>query len=331
MGHLARVLGRVGAAVGIMIFSSTGTLHAAPTLTRVTVAMGYIANVQFAPFYVAVAKGYYRSAGLDVHFQYGVEPDLLRLASSGQVDFVNSGGDEVLTAGAQGLHVLYVMTQYSRFPAAIFSLRSAGIRSVIDLRGRSVGVPGPYGASYVGLLALLGSVHLSRKDVSIKTIGFTQAEAVAHHRVDAAVGYAMNEPVQLRQEGYRVSEMDIYRNVNLAGAGIVASQDEIRRRPQIVRAFVAATLHGLRDTLQHPGEAFVDAEQAVPEIRAQPGIQRAVLNRSLAFWQPEPRHSLGWIDPAVWSRTADLLLRFRQVPHAVTAHNLYTNRFIPSR
>ena len=310
--------------------SSPSASHPASSLTRVTIAMGYIANVQFAPFYVAQARGFYRRAGLDVHLQYGIEPNLLRLASTGRVDFVDSGGDEVLAAASQGLHVRYVLTQYSRFPTAIFSLAQTGIRRPADLRGHSIGIPGPYGASYVGLLALLRHYHIPTSGVSIKSINFTQAQSVSHHRVDAAVGYAMNEPVQLRQQGHKVNEIDVYHVANIAGAGIATSTDEIAHHPGTVRAFVAATIAGMKETLQHPDQAFRIAESAVPEIKAQPKIQRAVLFRALDFWRAEKGHSLGWSNRNVWDTTARLLLLFKQIPHSVHAERFFTNQFLPS-
>jgi NitT/TauT family transport system substrate-binding protein len=293
--------------------------------------MGYIQNVQFAPFYVAQARGYYRDAGLDPRFQYQIEPDLLRLASQGKVDFVNAGGDEVLAAAAQGLQVTYVMTQYSRFPSALFSLQSSGIRVPRELRGRSIGVPGEYGASYVGLLVLLRQAGIPRSAVRIEDIGFTQAADVAQRKVDAAEGYAMNEPVQLRQEGYRINEIDVYRYANLAGAGIAVPDRELRSRPAVVRAFVQATLRGLRYTFQHPREAFAITLHAVPALRPVQHAQWAVLRRAISFWRAEPGHPLGWVDPAIWGATASLLYRFHQIPHAVRATPFFTNRFVSGK
>lgn len=328
MGRLTR-----GALILAIAVAGAGASRASAgpsQLVSVTIAMGYIANVQFAPFYVAQAKGYYRRAGLDVHFQYGIEPDLLRLASAGKVDFVNSGGDEVLTAGARGLHVTYVLTQYTRFPAALFSLRQTGIRRVGDLRNRTIGIPGTFGASYVGLLALLQQNGIPASNVSIKSIGFKQVQAVAHHRVDAAVGYANNEPVFLRQSGYRIQEFDIYHWANIAGAGIAAGNAEIAQHPAVVRAFVSATVRGMEDTLRNPDQAFQIAEQAVPEIRNNAREHRAVLLRSLDFWRPERGHRLGWIDSRIWNVTAHLLYQFKQIPTQVSATAYFTNRFLPS-
>jgi len=298
---------------------------------QVTVAMGYFANVQFTPYYVAEARGYYRQEGLNVTFRYGISPDLLKLASLGKLDFVNAGGDEVLTAGANGLRVKYIMTQYSRFPAAVFSLQSTGIRDAAELRGHSIGVPFTFGVNYVGLLALLRRAHVPPSSVSIKSINFTQVEAIAHRKVDAAVGYAMNEPVQLRQQGYRVREIDIFRSANIAGAGIAAGDGEIARDPAAVRGFVRATLRGMAYTLRDPDSAFRIAEGAVPEIKVQARVQRAVLQRCIDFWRPEPGHALGWVDPAVWKSTAPLLYRFKQIPRPVSPALYYTNQFVQAR
>jgi NitT/TauT family transport system substrate-binding protein len=243
---------------------------------------------------------------------------------------VDSGGDEVLSAAAQGIHVRYVMTQYSRYPSALFALASSGIRTPADLRGKSIGVPGKYGASYVGLLVLLKKAGISPSAAKIETIGYTQVQSVATHKVDAAVGYAMNEPVELHSSGVAVSEMDIANWANIAGAGLAAGDTFIARHPAAVKAFVAATLHGMRDTLKNPNQAFAITERSVPSLKPEAKVQRAILMRALDFWRAEPGHPLGWIDPKIWSVTGRLLYQFKQIPHQVKASDFYTERFIPA-
>jgi NitT/TauT family transport system substrate-binding protein len=164
--------------------------------------------------------------------------------------------------------------------------------------------------------------------VHIENIGFNQEVSVAHRQVDAAVGYAMNEPLDLKERGYRVREFDVYHWANLAGAGIATSDTMIARHPQLVRAFVRATRHGLADTLHDPTAAYRISAAAI-KIKLNDRVQRAVLRRAIAFWQPEPGHPLGWVDPRIWSRTARLLYRFKQIPHPVSARSFYTDEFIP--
>ena len=89
--------------------------------------MGYIPNVQFAPWYVAQEKGYFEDAGLEITMDYGKVNDVMRLLAAGEIDFVIAGGDEVIVARSQDLPVTYVMALYARFPAAVVSLKEAAI------------------------------------------------------------------------------------------------------------------------------------------------------------------------------------------------------------
>jgi NitT/TauT family transport system substrate-binding protein len=129
------------------------------TLTKVTIALGYIPDVQFAPFYVALHKGYYRDEGLDVTLRNGIVTDLVGELGTGanNVNFAAVSGDELIPARAAGVPVKYVMTWYRQYPVAAASIVGKGptLSSPADLKGKVVGIPGPYGANYIGLQALL--------------------------------------------------------------------------------------------------------------------------------------------------------------------------------
>lgn len=315
----------------VVVLSSCGAQPSGDSVaskpqTNVSIAMGYTPNVQFAPFYVAQKLGYYKLDGLKIKFNYASEPNALALLSNGSVDFVDSGGDEVLAAGAAGLHVKYVLTQYSRFPSALFFLKSSGIKKVRDLEGKTIGIPEKAGASYYGLLALLSANHVPVSKVHIEVIGFDQVDDVATGKVAAAMGYAPNEPVELRAQGKSVGEFDVFHWANIAGAGLASSNNLIARKPGLVRAFVDATLAGLRFTLRHPERAFTMSKAFISDL-TDPKLQRQVLNRVIAFWKPA-RVRLGQMDPAVWKKTASVLYRFNVTSNEVDPTNFYTNRFV---
>src|SRR5919197_1469541 len=67
---------------------------ASTSLRTVTIGMGYIPSVQFAPFYVADQRGYYRQAGLKVTFDYARSPDLLQLVGAGRVGLAIADGTD---------------------------------------------------------------------------------------------------------------------------------------------------------------------------------------------------------------------------------------------
>ena len=137
--------------------------------------MGYIPSVQFAPFYVAQEKGYFKDAGLDVNFRYGFESDLLKLVGTNELPFMIGSGEEVILGRSQGLPVRYVMRWYRKFPVVLFAKAAKGIKSPADLVGKKVGLPGLFGASYVGWQALVSASGLDPAKVNLQSIGFTQA------------------------------------------------------------------------------------------------------------------------------------------------------------
>lgn len=320
----------LGAAVTVPA-SRAAAAHPAGTRTLI-LGMGYVPSVQFAPFYVAQQRGYYRNAGLSVQFDYASSPNLLELVGAGKVDLAIADGTDAIAAAAQGVPITYVMAEYQRFPVAIFALAKEHIHSVADLRGKTIGVPGRYGATYVGLLAALNAAKLRPSDVHIQTIGYTQAESVAAGKVDAAVGYSTNEPVLLARHGYKVTTIEVSRVADLVSPGVVAGRALVAHDPALVRAFVQATLHGLADTIADPHAAFGMALKVhgLETLRGSAATdQYAVLLRAIDFWHsPLTRtHGLGYADPAQWTASTRILRILGQFTSAPAPSTLYSNSF----
>ncbi|MEK7325949.1 MAG: ABC transporter substrate-binding protein, partial [Chloroflexota bacterium] len=147
-------------------------------LTHVKLAMGFIPDIQFAPYYVAAEKGYFEDQGIEIEFVTMFENDSVPLVGANELQFANVSAEQVLQARAQGLPVKYVFAWYQKFPIVIASKTSAGITSPENLAGRKVGLPGLFGASYIGLRALLASQGIAESDLQLEAIGFTQVEAL---------------------------------------------------------------------------------------------------------------------------------------------------------
>jgi len=299
-------------------------------LDTVNIAMGYIPNIQFAPFYVADARGYYKAANIKVSFNYEQSPDIITLIATGNLAFGNVEGDQVVVGRSKGLPVTSVLTQYERFPVAIFALQSKHIRSFADLKGKTIGIPGLYGSSYSGLLAALKAAGLSSRDVHIEAINYAQVAEVARGQVDAAVGFAMNEPVQLQQQGYKVTVLPLATLVNLAGAGVVTSDSMVHGHADLVRRFVQATYRGLKETNADPGTAFTLSRPYIRDLTgAQVAYQQAVLRAAIPYWSPLPGHGLACGIAATWATTQSVLLGQGQIHVRSQASTFYTNRFLP--
>ena len=301
-----------------------------PTAQPVVIALGYVPSVQFAPFYVAQAKGFFADEGLVPEFRNGFETDYLKLVGSGKIPFVVGSGEEVLLGRAQGLPVVYVARWYTRFPVGIFALADSGIRTPADLIGKKVGIPGPYGASYVGWKAFVYANKLDEGRIKLENIGFTQAAAVSDGRVDAAVDYIVNGPVQLRIAGKKVNVMEVSDQIDLPSNGLISNEQTIERHPELVRKVTRAMLRGIQYTLAHPDEAFAISLRAVPEAGgAHEAANRAIFDAALRFWQPRDGQ-FGRTALSQWIEAEQFMRKMGLLQHDVDVSHAFTNQFVTS-
>lgn len=296
-------------------------------LIHVKVPLGYIPNIQFAPLYVAIEKGYFREAGIDIEFDYSFETDAVALVGANELQFAVVSGEQVLLARAQGLPVVYVAAWYQQYPVAVVSKTEQGIVTPADLNGKRIGLPGLYGANYIGLEALLFSAGLSDADVTLDSIGFNQVETLATDQVQAVSVYAANEPVQLRSQGYDLNEIRVADHVQLASNGLITNEKTITDNPELVNAMVEAFLKGLTDTLANPEDAYELSKPHVENLaEADEVVQKEVLSRSIDLWQTERP---GYSDIQAWQNMQDTLLKMGLLENDLELEKAFTNEFIP--
>ena len=276
--------------------------EAAGALTTIKLPMGYIPDPQYAPFYVAVEKGYFADEGFEIEFDYSFETDGVALVGAGELPFAIVSGDQVILARAQDLPVVYVMEWFQRFPIAVISKASAGIDRPEDLAGRQVGLPGYFGASYVGYAGLLEAAGLTQGDVNADDIGFTQVEALLTDQVEAVVGYANNEPLQLAALGEEINVIYVADAVDMVANGLITNEKIIEQNPEQVRRFVRATLRGLADTMEDPAAAFAISKKYVEGLDDD---RYGVLEASLPLWEAEEP---GVSELGSWQKTQEALL-----------------------
>jgi NitT/TauT family transport system substrate-binding protein len=294
-------------------------------LERIRLPMGFIPNVQFAPVYVAVERGYFAQEGIELEFDYGFETDGVQLVAAGELPFAVASGDQVVLARAQGLPVVYIAEWWQRFPVAIASLAETGIESPSDLAGRTVGVPELFGASYIGWQALLNAAGLDPSEVELQTIGYSQVPSLSEGRVEAAVVYANNEPVVLAQEGMSVNVIAVADYADIVANGLIASEKVIAERPELVRGFVRAFLHGIADTLADPDAAFEISTRYVEGLADNATLGRAVLEATLPYWRAD---RLGYSEAATWEQSQQVMRDAGLLDETVPVEALFTNEFL---
>lgn len=294
----------------------------------VTISLGYIPDVQFAPFYVGIEKGFWKARGLDVTTEHRQETEGAKLVATGDLPFAVVSGEQVLLGREQGLAIVYVFAWYQSYPVGIASKSEQGITSPEALRGHSVGVPVREGASYIGLRAILAAAGLSESDIDLQTTGYAQVETLATDAVDAVVVYVANEPVQLAAQGIVVDLLAVSDYADLVSNGIITSEAMIAEHPDQVRALVEGFAEALQYTIDHPDEAFEISKGFVeglgdPDNEA---AQREVLARSIELWTGE---TAGQTNAGSWAAMQALLIDMGLLAGEQELEAAFSNEFVP--
>jgi NitT/TauT family transport system substrate-binding protein len=326
----------VVALVALLALAGCGTGSATfvptpPGTTTLTVGLGYIPNVQFAPFYLAQQNGYYRDAGLAVTFQNKIDPDLVTLVGQGTLDIGLADGTSVIPAVSQSIPIRYVATVYRQFPSIVFAKQTSGIAKAADLKGRKIGIPGRYGSSWIMLQALLGSAGLKPEDVTITEYpDFGQGAAVQQGAVDAATGFVNNEPIQLEQAGSKANVLHVDDIVPLPGPGLIVGTGVMEAKRAGISAFIAATLRAMREIAADPEVGLKATAAAVPDLAGSHDLQAAVLNATIAAWKGDgDPGSFGAIDKSAWTKSIEYMTKLGLVPNQVSDENTVDDSFLP--
>lgn len=296
-------------------------------MVSIRLPVGYIPNVQFAPLYVAMEKGYFREEGLDVRLDYSMETDGVALVGAGTLPFSVASGEQVLLGRAQGLPVVYILAWYQRYPVGVTAPAALDLRSPSELRGKKIGLPGLYGANYIGLRALLEAGGLKESDVTLESIGFNQVEALMSGRVDAVSIYTPNEPVQLEAKGMPVLTLSAADYLPLVGNGLITNETAAREQPDLARKMARAVLRGMQAALDDPGAAYTTSQAYVAGLaQADEAVQRAVLAASMELWKA-PR--LGYSEPASWQNMQEILLKMGLLKAPLNLAQAFSNMYLP--
>lgn len=278
-------------------------------MTQVTLFMSYVPSVQFSHVYVADQRGYFADEGIEITFENSFnEADGVERIASGDLQFGLISGEQVIMARGQGRPLVYVYEWYHNFPVGVVAPADSGIDSPDDLAGHVVGIPGPQGASYIGLRALLNAGGLEESDLDeLRAIGFTAPEAVCTGEVEAAVVYVANEPLTIQQQCMDVNVISVSDYATLVSNGLVTNEQTVRDHPELVEGMVRAIRRGTADVIADPDAAFdLAVEHYVKDLAEEHyETQRQVLRNSVEIWRSD---DLGRTNLARWEDTQAILL-----------------------
>lgn len=301
-------------------------------LTPVVVQLKWLDQAQFAGNYVAKDLGYYEDMGLDVELR---PFDFVRLpieeVQNKNADFGITGADELLIAKINGKadNVKAVAVIYKTNPVCLYSLAENEILSPSDLIGKTVGIEKAsngedinVGIAYYAMLSKLG---INRSEINEVTIGYDASELLAAE-TDVSSGYIINEPYGVLEAGKEVNIILVADyGVNIYADVIIAHEDTINEKPELVLNFLKATLDGWQYAIEHEDEAVNIVLNYAQNANFE--HQKYMLQKTIPLIHTGDS-PLGWMNSNDWIRASDILFEQKVLSKEPDINSVYTNKFI---
>lgn len=321
------LLALVLAACGEKSEDTTGAERQSLSLT-----LDFYPNPDHAGIYMAQKLGYFEEAGLDVSISAPSDPAApLKLLAAGRTDLAISYEPEVVLAHEQGLPVVAVGAIVNRPLTSMIWLAKSGIKSVPDLKGKTVAFAGiPYQEAF--LKTILGRANLSLSDVKAVNVGFGLLPALVGGSAQAMLGgYSNVEGVDLRERGKApvITPVDQLGVPTYDELVLVANRKKLEEDPEAIRLFIAALERGTVAASERPNEAT----QAILEANdaLEPKLTKAEVEATLPLLNPSvpPGQPFGFMDPNEWTTFAGWMRDNELTQQLPTAGELLTNAYLP--
>lgn len=305
---------------------ATGAL---PRLTHATLILDFVPNAVHAGIYRALAAGYYRQENIDLRV---VPPSstssTLSLIAAGRADFGLADGSDVATQIAQGRDAVAIMAIAQRPLGGLIALADEHLTSPAQLAGRTVGITGVPSDTAVLDTTVAGAGGNPAK-VHVVNVGFNGGQDLAAGRIAAFTGFWPDDGVQLQVTGHPITVFKLDRYGGPAYPGLVAftTGSLIRTDPQLVRAFVRATVRGYTDTIADPRRSLEDL------LELNPGLQRRFTQASLEAYLPlyndSGRVPFGELQQKNVAALSAWMVAHGLIKHPISPARYGTNRFLP--
>jgi NitT/TauT family transport system substrate-binding protein len=321
--------------VGIAVVHSPNVSRAqAAERQSTTIRLDFIIGGKHAPWFVALEKGFYAKRGLAATLQAGSgSADTVRTIAAGGADFGFADISTAIIARSRGTPIQTV-AQLGYVPTTIMWREDTDIKRLKDLEGKSWAIS-PGQAQWFLMPAYCRINKIDFKSIRIQeTAPALQPAALVARRADFIVMYrasndevaelaASKQKMKLNRIVMKDTGLDIY------GSGLVVKDDDIKRRPDFVRAYVEGTMEGLRYTRDHQEESLQILLKHKPELDT--ALTTLQLRNALyeVFIPPESVESgLGFMKKDIMDKTVQITNEFFDVARKVTVAEVFSNQFI---
>jgi len=294
-------------------------------LRHVRLQMDWFPQAEHGGFYQALAKGFYREAGLDVELLPGgpganIKPKIV----SGDVEFAMNPSTDVIVAASRGLPLLIVGAVLQHDHQALLLHADNPINSFRQLEGQTI-IASPT-LVWIQLLQKKYGIHFNLEPLPYGLAAFLANPAAIQQCV------VTNEPYLAQQQGVRVKTLPIADSGYDAYHVIFCRRDFALANPEVTRAFVAASIRGWRDYIEGdpaPAHRLILARnsQMTPGFLAY--SRRELILRNLVTGDRAKGEGIGRLSLTRLGEAIELLWELKVIDAPMPVRAVATKDFLP--
>jgi PAS domain S-box-containing protein len=289
-------------------------------LEEVTLQLKWKHQFQFAGYYAALEKGFYRQAGLDVKIVEATNgEDSTSQVISGKADFGIAMSD-LIEKRAKGQPVVALASIFQHSPLIILSLRKSGIENIHDLIGKKISLE----AHSEQILSYLSSEGLPSRKLNIYPHDYDVTKLI-RGEIDAMSAYSTDEPFLLLSKGFKYSTFSPRAGgIDFYGDTLFTTEFQINEHPERVAAFLKASLKGWKYALDNT-EEIVDLilSKYTSRHSREHLLFEAQMSRRLIMADVV---ELGYMNPGRWLHIAKSFMALNRIPNDFSLEGFVYNQ-----
>lgn len=286
---------------------------AAHAADKVTVQLKWVPQAQFAGYYVAQAKGFYKEAGLDVTIKPG-GPDIspVQVIAGKSADAIVNWMPDALAAREAGVPLVNIAQVFDRSGLMLTCKKSSGVSSPKDLKGKTLGVW--YGGNeypFLNWMAKLG--YKTDSDIKILKQGFN-VDPLLQNQAACISTMIYNEYWQVVDAGVKESDLVtfFYEDQGVASLedGLYVLESSLKDKAFVAKMgkFLKATFKGWNEAVKNPEEAAKIVVAQDSSGSATVAVQKRQMENVAKLISKAGTDKIGYLDPAAYERTVKVLL-----------------------
>jgi len=223
-------------------------------LEKVKLQLKWFASYQFAGYYMALNKGYYKDVGLDVEIiERNPKKNNILQVINAEADYGISDSS-ILLYRAQGQPVKLLASIFQHSPLVLISHKDSGIISPFEMKNKIVSYQ--QGIDDSPIIGMLNQANITSSDYTHVPLDFT-GQAFINRKVDVMSAYVSNQPFAMKELGIEINIINpLNYGIDFYGDNLFTTEKEIKKNPKRVKNFYEASLKGWKYAIEHQEETI---------------------------------------------------------------------------